>query len=231
MNKIFTFSLIFLINLGIKAQTPAFIDDVMFQTFGWDEQNQSRVGNEGGLYEFTNSRAGNYKAVGFDMIWLPPPSQSTGGVGYIPKEWFNFTETSWGKEAQMDKMLNNLNTQGLFPIADIVVNHRDGTTNCVGFTNPAFLKSDGTPDCEAIHSNDESCTGALYTPCGPAEFGYEGTAYGRDLNHANINVQNAVKEYLTRLKNKGFKGWRWDVAKGFPAQYFGLYINASNPYY
>jgi hypothetical protein len=60
---------------------------------------------------------------------------------------------------------------------------------------------------------------------------------GRDLQVLEIwtililTVQNGYKEFLSRLKALGFKGWRWDVAKGFSASYFGNYINDSKPYY
>jgi hypothetical protein len=53
----------------------------------------------------------------------------------------------------------------------------------------------------------------------------------RDLDHTNLTVQNGVKDFLSRLKALGFKGWRWDVAKGFAPVYFGNYIQASQPYY
>ncbi len=33
-----------------------------------------------------------------------------------------------------------------------------------------------------------------------------------------------------QLKALGFDSWRWDVAKGFSASYFGDYINSSSPY-
>ena len=52
----------------------------------------------------------------------------------------------------------------------------------------------------------------------------------RDLDHTNAQVQNGVKEYLTRLKALGFDSWRWDVAKGFSASFFGDYLAASTPY-
>ena len=199
----------------------------MFQSFGWDEYSQSRHTSEGGFYEYYNSRAGNLKAMGFDMIWLPPPSASTGGVGYFPTEWFNFSQTSWGSEAQLKKMLANMNARGLYPIADVVVNHRSGTKNWTDFTNPTW-------GCETICSNDDAANPAnVYTGCRPSGAADTGEEFkgSRDLDHTNLTVQNGVKDFLSRLKALGFKGWRWDVAKGFSASYFGNYINDSKPYY
>lgn len=216
---------------GIKAQSePAYLDDIMLQSFGWDEYNQPRNLNEGGLYEFYYSRAGNLKALGFDMIWMPPPSKSTGGVGYFPTELFNFSSTSWGTETQLRKMLTNMNVRGIYPIADVVANHRSGTTGWTDFTNPTW-------GCDAIVINDEATAaydsgtpGVSCRPSGAADTG-DGFGGSRDMDHTNPVVQNGYKEFLTKLKELGFKGWRWDVAKGFGTQYFRDYIATSKPYY
>ncbi|KAB1153590.1 chitobiase/beta-hexosaminidase C-terminal domain-containing protein [Flavobacterium luteum] len=212
----------------VKAQqTSANVNDIMFQTFGWDVHQQKIVSDEGGLYNFINNRASGYAVAGFNVLWLPPPSKSTGGVGYIPTELFNFSQTSYGSEAQLRAMLTTLNTSSprIHPMADIVVNHRGGTTNWMDFTNPTW-------DCKSVVSNDEA-SGPLNTsgikPCGTADTG-DGFDGGRDLDHTNSQVQSGVKEFLTRLKGLGFDSWRWDVAKGFSASYFGDYIEASTPY-
>ena len=226
MKHRFTLLLVLLLSvISVKGQD--YLDDIMFQSFGWDEYSQSRHTSEGGFYEYYNSRAGNLKAMGFDMIWLPPPSASTGGVGYFPTEWFNFSQTSWGSEAQLKKMLANMNARGLYPIADVVVNHRSGTTGWTDFTNPTW-------GCETICSNDDAANPAnVYTGCRPSGAADTGEEFkgSRDLDHTNLTVQNGVKDFLSRLKALGFKGWRWDVAKGFAPVYFGNYIQASQPYY
>ena len=212
-----------LANASMKAQD--YLDDIMFQSFGWDEFAQTRVSNEGGLYEFYNARTGVLKANGVDMIWLPPASASSGGVGYFPTEWFNFSKTSWGTEAQLRKMLTNMNSRGVYPIADVVVNHRNGTTGWTDFTNPTW-------GCETICNNDDAAS-ASYVGCRPSGAADTGEEFkgSRDLDHTNLTVQNGVKDFLSRLKALGFKGWRWDVAKGFAPVYFGNYIQASQPYY
>lgn len=226
MKHRFTLLLVLLLSvISVKGQD--YLDDIMFQSFGWDEYSQSRHTSEGGFYEYYNSRAGNLKAMGFDMIWLPPPSASTEGVGYFPTEWFNFSQTSWGSEAQLKKMLANMNARGLYPIADVVVNHRSGTTGWTDFTNPTW-------GCETICSNDDAANPAnVYTGCRPSGAADTGEEFkgSRDLDHTNLTVQDGVKDFLSRLKALGFKGWRWDVAKGFAPVYFGNYIQASQPYY
>jgi len=210
----------------VKAQSSSNVNDVMLQSFGWDVHTQPAVVAEGGLYNYLNNRASGYASAGFNLIWLPPPSKSTGGVGYIPTELFNFTQTSYGSEAQLRTLLTTLNTSSpkIHPMADIVVNHRGGSTNWTDFTNPTW-------DCSSITNNDEAnfVTITGVRPCGTADTGEDFNG-ARDLDHTNLQVQNGIKEYLTRLKSLGFDSWRWDVAKGFSASYFGNYISASTPY-
>ena len=218
--------------LTFSAKAQAYLDDIMLQSFGWDEQAQTRVTSEGGLYEFLRARSGVYGANGFDMIWMPPASVSTGGVGYIPTELFNFSQTSWGTETQLDNVLASLNANGIYPIADIVVNHRGGSTGWTDFKNPAW-------DCSSIAFNDDGGflqTGAYTvtpTSCRPTGANDTGEDFSgaRDLDHTNATVRADIKTFLSKLQAKGFKGWRWDVAKGFAPSIFGDYITTSAPYY
>jgi hypothetical protein len=223
---LFVVFFISLLSFKTNAQSAANVNDIMLQAFGWDVHTQSSVIAEGGLYNFLKNRTSGYAASGFNVIWLPPPSKSTGGVGYIPTELFNFSQTSYGSETQLRALLTAMNTSTprIHPMADIVVNHRGGTTNWTDFTNPTW-------DCKSITSTDEANFGTIsgVRPCGTPDTGEDFNG-GRDLDHTNIQVQNGVKEYLTRLKGLGFDSWRWDVAKGFSAGYFGDYINASTPY-
>jgi alpha-amylase len=211
---------------NVNAQSSANINDVMMQGFGWGIQNQPTVTSEGGLYSYLNNRVGALSTAGFNVLWLPPPSKSADGAGYIPTELFNFNSTSFGTEAQLRTLLTTLNSSSpkIHPMADVVVNHRGGSTNWTDFTNPTW-------DCKSIASTDEANFVAItgVRPCGNPDTG-DDFGGARDLDHTNIQVYNGVKEYLTRLKGLGFDSWRWDVAKGFSASYFGDYITASSPY-
>ena len=210
--------------LGANAQT--FKDDIMLQAFSWDVHNQASVTAEGGLYDFLNNRAGSYAAAGITVLWMPPPSKSTGGVGYIPTELHNFSQTVYGSESQLTTLLTNLNSSSpkIHAMADVVVNHRGGSTNWTDFTNPTW-------DCKSITSTDEANTGVItgVRPCGTADTGDDFNG-ARDLDHRDIQVQNGVKEYLTRLKALGFDSWRWDMVKGFSASYVGTYNTDSAPH-
>lgn len=221
--------LITLSNNFVQAQAQANVNDVYFQAFGWDIQDQAYVKADGGLYNFLSFRADALSAAGFNVVWMPPPSKSTGGMGYIPTEYFNFNQTPFGTEAQLRTLLNRFKNANpaIHPMADVVVNHRGGTLSWTDFTNPAW-------GCETICYNDDSgnTQTANYQGCRPTGANDTGDDFSgaRDLDHTSQVVQNGVKEYLSRLKELGFDSWRWDIAKGFSSSFFGDYINASNPY-
>ncbi len=206
-------------------------NDIMMQTFGWDEHQQPRITNAGGFYNYYNGMASYLSEAGVDMMWFPPASQSTGGVGYIPTKLYNFSYTSWGSEAQLNTMLTTYNNLQMYPIADIVVNHRGGTTGWVDFTEPTWpTNTICVNDDGGWTANPASGSGVTAGDLGANDTG-EDFSGARDLDHTNTTVQNGIKEYLDKLEAKGFKGWRWDVAKGFDSWYFGMYIDHSRPYY
>jgi glycosidase len=211
------------------AQSSANVNDIYFQAFGWDIQNQTSVSSEGGLYNYMLNRADGFASAGFNVIWLPPASKSTGGMGYIPTELYDFSQTSFGTEAQLRALLTKFNNSNprIHPMADIVLNHRGGTTSWTDFTNPNW-------GCETICFDDDggNTQVANFQGCRPTGANDTGDDFSgaRDLDHTNTTVRNGSKEFLQRLKALGFDSWRWDVAKGFSASYFGEYITASNPY-
>ena len=225
MKKItFLLALLLLVSATIFANDPK--DDIMLQSFGWDEYDQPKIKAAGNFYKFVESKASEWKAAGFDMIWMPPPSRSSGGVGYLPTELHNFNST-WGSEADLRAATAALKAHGMFPIADVVANHRNGTTAWTDFTNPAW-------SCATITSTDEANTGWVASlgpkPCGAPDTGDDFNG-GRDLDHTNIETRNGIKAYLIKLKEQGFEGWRWDMTKGFSASYVGEYNTASQPYF
>src|SRR5665647_821519 len=126
------FGVILLIsNVVVSAKTqtdPAYLGDIMLQGFGWDEYNQSKIASVGNYYKFIQSKASELKAAGFDMIWMPPASKSSGGTGYIPTELYDFNST-WGSATDLTTTTAALKTAGIHPIADVVVNHRSGTSD------------------------------------------------------------------------------------------------------
>ena len=197
-------------------------NDVMMQSFWWDTYTDSRVSNS--FYSFFQDKIVELSNAHIDVIWLPPSSEGE-GMGYHPRELFVF-DSNHGAESELRSFLTALKSRKMHGMADLVFNHRIGTTNWNDFTNPSWA-------CDAICIDDEGFTNPEAfgtTPCGDKD---EGEKWGgaRDLNHKSDAVQNGLKEYLDKLIDLGFDSWRYDFVKGFPAKYVGEYNNSSSYYY
>ena len=208
--------------LSIKSNAQQANDDrVMLQGFYWE----SAANNPDNWYNIVSNLSQEISDIGIDMIWLPPPSDAGSLEGYLPRELNNFS-TSYGSLADHQNMLNNLNNKGIEPIADIVINHRVGSSNYVDFTNPQW-------STDAITSNDEVWSVPEYFNTFPRGNNDTGTSYeaARDIDHTKPYVQNSIIQFLNNLKTLGYKGWRYDFVHGFDTYYFTLYNNATNPTY
>ena len=219
MKKLLTIFAVAILSFSIAfAQAPANSRDVMLQGFYWDSNSTTSWTKLCGM-------AGEISGV-FDIVWLPPSAFSTGGSGYIPRQWDN-QNSDWGTANKLKQLISTLNSNNCRAMADIVVNHRgdNGISPYTTFFPDNFgiygtfqlLKSD-------ICSNDE------IPGTGGVDDGdnFDGA---RDLDHKSLNVQNDVKAYLKWLKNEmGYDGWRYDMVKGFRADVIGIYNDAANAY-
>ncbi|MFD0861535.1 starch-binding protein [Sungkyunkwania multivorans] len=202
------------------AQTPN-DDRVLLQGFYWE----AAANNPGDWYNIVNAMSTEISNMGIDMIWLPPPSDAGSLEGYLPRELNNFSN-SYGNLQEHTAMLSALNSKGIEPIADIVINHRVGNTNWVDFMNPQW----GT---NSITNNDEVWSQPEYSNVFPRGNGDTGTPYeaARDIDHTQTYVRQSIKDFLNNLKAIGYKGWRYDFVHGFDTSYFTEYNNATSPTY
>ena len=192
---------------------------VILQGFNWDSAPR------GDGYNAENPSPKWYKWYGvmqkyaseikdrFEYVWFPPASKTdtSSSEGYAPTE-LNDLNSCYGTEAELKATIEKISPAKA--IADIVVNHRAGTSDWGDFTNPKW-----TDDYYSITSDDEFNTsnkGATDTG-----MGYE--AY-RDLDHTNTAVQQGIYSWMNSvLKRVGFVGWRYDYVKGFAGDYVGYY--------
>ena len=113
-------------------------------------------------------------------------------------------------------------------IADIVVNHRAGSTSWGDFTNPSWCEN-----YYAICSDDEGFTNSSSPMYNSSKKGSPDTGDGypayRDLDHTNTSVQDGIIAWMNDvLKPAGFVGWRYDYVKGFAGKYVGKYNAGSS---
>jgi len=192
------------------AQQAGSSKAILLQGFHWN--SAAYAGPD--WYNTLMNNVGDLSAMGFTHVWFPPPSDSAAREGYLPRQ-LNKLDSSYGSAAELTNVVSAFKSKGVKAIADVVVNHRVGTTGWSDFTNPNWTTY-------SIVGNDE-CNCGL----GAGDTG-DGFSGGRDLAHTNVGeVQNGIVNWLNyTLKPVGFSGLRFDYVKGFSPGYVAQYANA-----
>lgn len=141
--------------LGLKKFRPSSFNDdrVLLQGFYWESYRHGHTGRQINYgvkrwYEIVKDNAKKIRDGRFDLIWLPPVCFAGDySAGYNPKEYFKFSN-SYGSHSQHREMLEELLNNGIEPIADLVINHRDGTSHWADFKNPDW-------DLSTVSRDDE----------------------------------------------------------------------------
>lgn len=230
--KRFLLSLITVVaTLPMLAQGwPSQYEGVMLQGFYWDSYSQSQWVK----LEKQADELSQY----FSLVWIPQSAQaaSSPSMGYNPLYWFpGHYNSSFGTESELRSMIKTFKDEGIGTIADIVVNHCGNVSNWVDFPRETYKGVTYELKSTDICANDDG--GATKTWA--TQNGYSLSANNdtgedfpglRDLDHKSENVQKNVKAYLKMLlEDLGYTGFRYDVAKGFSASYFGEYNNYAKP--
>ena len=227
--KLLQLVLLFLFISNIQAQD----EDVMFQAFDWNVQNQP-AGQT--WFNVVTQNSAEISSAGVDLIWLPPVSDSAAPQGYLPRELYNFN-SAYGTEAQLRGLINQYHNLGMKIIGDIVINHRVGTSDAVTFTNPAWPTTFITADDEGrnfVNFPVEFSINSDYFPGTALKADGSNGTYGpaRDLDHRNPAVRQEIKNWMNFLKNDlGFDGWRYDFVHGYDPIYNKEYNDATQPYF
>ena len=209
----FTISFLLIITLSLSANvTGNKSNDVILQGFHWNCWE-----SKDNWYDIIINNAGRIKESGITAVWFPPASQSTSWApwGYEPDQLYNL-DSAYGTKVELKDAIKALHDRNIDAIADIVINHRhaEGTT----FTNPSW-------PAEYICSNAE-------TPGkGKIDTG-DHAGFAEDLDHTNPKLQDAIVEFMNdHLAAVGFDGWRYDMVKGYSAEYTKVYNNKTKPKY
>ncbi len=192
-----------------SEQTASNSKAILMQGFHWNSHKSN-------WYNTIKNKAGDINGLGVTHVWFPPPSDAASNEGYLPRQ-LNKLDSKYGSESQLKSAITALKNNGnVKAVADIVVNHRVGTTNWADFTNPTWGSWAVTKDDEWGQGTGSWDTG-------------DGYSAARDLDHTNGTVRNGIKSWMNgKLKSVGFSGWRFDYSKGYSASYAGEYQNATN---
>ena len=197
---------------------------------GWNKENPSPYW--GNWYGIMKKNAASIKDT-FEYVWFNPPSicDSASSEGYAPTE-LNNLNSYYGTAAELKEVIQAI--QPAKAIADIVVNHRAGSTCWGDFTNPVWGVVKGVKypaicsDDEAFNASSGDKDHMVGKPSGAADTGAPYGAY-RDLDHTNTSVQDGIIAWMNDvLKPAGFVGWRYDYVKGFAGKYVGKYNAGSD---
>lgn len=194
--------------------------EIILQGFHWDSHRGGGLDPvtraRSSWYQVLRNNAGMIREAGFSWIWFPPSSDSLAPEGYIPRRW-NVLNSAYGTEADLRAAIEAIGP--VRAMADVVLNHRVGVhTPGADFEDPPFLDNRA-----AIARDDSSGVGT-----GNHDTGEHHPA-GRDLDHTNPDVRTAIKGFLKRLQEVGFKGWRYDLVKGYHGRFVREYNEASAP--
>ena len=191
---------------------------------GWNKENPSPYW--GKWYGIMKKNAASIKDT-FEYVWFNPPSvcDTSSSEGYAPTE-LNNLNSYYGTADELKEVISAI--QPAKAIADIVVNHRAGSTSWGDFTNPSWCE-----DYYAICSDDEGFTNSSSPMYNSSKKGSPdtGDGYGayRDIDHTNTSVQDGIIAWMNDvLKPAGFVGWRYDYVKGFAGKYVGKYNAGSD---
>jgi alpha-amylase len=226
------------------AGAQANFDDgrVLLQGFYWESHRYGKPqrnfpqDKQKSWYQVVNAKVPTIRAGRFDLLWLPSPAHAGElSVGYNPKQYTNLTN-SYGTLLQQRDLLRSLLTAGVEPVADVVINHRDGSGGWVEFENPRW---DTRAICRTDEAFSDSRSGATNTPdtmkgdceeiVSYRQGGTQNYESFRDINHANKQVRDDVLSYLLSLQGMGYRGWRYDMVHGYAAKWISCYNAVTKP--
>ncbi|CAN1322874.1 Probable alpha-amylase 2, partial [Linum perenne] len=157
---------------------------------------------------------------GFTSVWLPPPTDSFASEGYLPQNLYSLN-SSYGSEQLLKGLLHKMKQHKVRAMADIVINHRVGTTKGHG---GMYNRYDGIPlswDERAV----TSCTGGLGNKSTGDNF--HGVP---NIDHSQHFVRKDITAWLQWLRcNVGFEDFRFDFARGYSSKYVKEYIEGAKP--
>lgn len=213
---------------------PANYDGVMLQGFYWDSYTDSQWSNlEKQADEFAEF---------FKLVWVPQSgdcNSSWNQMGYSPVYFFSHN-SSFGSEAQLRSMISTFKAKGIGTIEDVVINHHNNLGVGGSWVDFPAETYKGTTyqllPSDVVKDDDKGKTATWATSQGISISSNYDTGEDwdgmRDLDHKSQNVQNICKAYLNFLLNDlGYTGFRYDMTKGFGAQYMATYNDAAKPAY
>jgi alpha-amylase len=202
---------------------------VMLQGFHWN--SAAHTGKRGGRAFWWDLVAKKSRTIGkhFDAVWLPPVSRAAVedkhgpfAQGYLPYSLQDLN-SDYGSEDKLRRALGKLNAKGVKPLADVVLNHISATPQVRNTPERFQLREDHRfNDLTAEDIVRES--GGRGQPDTGQQF-----PLVADVDHRSAHTRQVYGGFLQRLQQAGFKGVRYDFAKGYSPSVIGDYNQRLRP--
>ncbi|EOY15167.1 Alpha-amylase-like 2 isoform 2 [Theobroma cacao] len=186
--------------------------EILLQGFNWESHKYDWWRN-------LEKKVPDIAKSGFTSVWLPPASNSFSPEGYLPQNLYSLN-SSYGSQQLLKALLQKLKQCKVRAMADIVINHRIGTTQGHG---GLYNRYDGIPLAWDEHAVT-SCTGGLGNRSTGDNF--HGVP---NIDHSQHFVRKDIIGWLQWLRSVGFQDFRFDFARGYLAKYVKEYIEGAKP--
>ncbi|XP_020094166.1 probable alpha-amylase 2 isoform X2 [Ananas comosus] len=187
--------------------------EILFQAFNWESHKHD-------WWNSLEKKVADLAKSGFTSAWLPPATHSVSPEGYLPQNLYSL-DSSYGSEDQLKSLLQTMRQHNVRAIADIVINHRVGTTKGEG---GVYNRFDGIPMPWDEHAVT-SCSGGKGNRSTGDKF--EGVP---NIDHNQTFVRRDLIQWLIWLRETiGFEDFRFDFAKGYAPKFVREYVEESKP--
>ncbi|KAI3875817.1 hypothetical protein MKX03_023740 [Papaver bracteatum] len=197
-------------NQGLVLQNGK---EILFQAFNWESHKHN-------WWRTLERKVPDIANSGFTTAWLPPATNSFAPEGYLPQDLYSLN-SSYGSEHMLKALLYKMKQHRVRPMADIVINHRIGTTQGHG---GRYNRYDGISlswDERAV----TSCTGGLGNRSTGDNF--NGVP---NIDHTQTFVRKDIIKWLQWLRyDVGFQDFRFDFARGYAPNFAKEYIQEAKP--
>ncbi|XP_038979702.1 probable alpha-amylase 2 isoform X2 [Phoenix dactylifera] len=187
--------------------------EILFQAFNWESHKY-------GWWKNLEKKVADLAKCGFTSAWLPPVTHSFSPEGYLPQNLYSL-DSSYGSHLELKALLQKMDQNKVRAMADIVINHRVGTTRGHG---GAYNRYDGIPLPWNEHAVT-SCSGGLGSRSTGDNF--HGVP---NIDHTQAFVRKDIIGWLKWLRQSiGFQDFRFDFAKGYAPKFVKEYVEESKP--
>ncbi|KAL4576483.1 hypothetical protein LXL04_012577 [Taraxacum kok-saghyz] len=91
--------------------------EILFQGFNWESNKSGR------WYIELQEKIDELAALGFTVVWLPPPTESISPEGYMPRDLYNLN-SRYGNVEELKALVKKFHQAGIRVLGDAVINHR-----------------------------------------------------------------------------------------------------------